>query len=177
MVRWPHAKRGRLGQLSGVVGVFRHRIANACREWRGVASQGRCGVQILTCRVGETIRIGNDLSVTLQDRRRGRVTVSVVAPAQADLYFDNACLRPSVLPSGARSYLFSMLAVRRFRVGEVEIRVWLPGDAVSLAATCDEHLHVGVIAPKSCRVSCEQQIHDLRPMADPSQALSASVWG
>lgn len=131
---------------------------------------------ILTCRVGETIRIGNDLSVTLQERRRGRVTVSVIAPAEADLYFDNVCMRPSVLPSGARSYLFTMLAIRRFRVGEVEIRVWLPGDAVSLAADCDQHLHIGVIAPKSLEVSCEQKRHTVRPAADSSHALPGFVW-
>lgn len=131
---------------------------------------------ILTCRIGETIRIGNDLSVTLQDRSRGRVTVTVIAPADEDLYFDNACMRPSVLPSGARSYLFSMLAIRRFRVGEVEVRVWLPGDAVSLAADCDEHLHIGVIAPKSLQVSCESKNQDIRQATDTSHALSGLVW-
>jgi sRNA-binding carbon storage regulator CsrA len=141
-----------------------------------VVSQGRCSVLILTCRVGETIRIGNDLSVTLQDRCRGRVTVSVIGPVEADLYFDNVCMRPSVLPSGARSYLFSMLAIRRFRVGEVEIRVWLPGDAVSLAAECDEHLHIGVIAPKSLQVSCESKSQDVRQAADSAHALSGLVW-
>ena len=94
----------------------------------------------------------------------------------ADLYFDNACLRPSVLPSGARSYLFSMLAVRRFRVGEVEVRVWLPGDAVSLAADCDEHLHIGVIAPKAFQVSCESKYQDVRQAADSFHALSGLLW-
>ncbi len=127
---------------------------------------------ILTCRVGETIRIGNDLSMTVQNRCHDRVTVSVIAPVDADLYFDNACLRPSVLPSGARSYLFSMLAVRRFRVGEVEIRVWLPGDTVSLAADCDQHLHIGVSAPNIFQVSCEQNIRDVRPTVDASSSLS-----
>ena len=131
---------------------------------------------ILTCRVGETIRIGNDLSVTLQERNRGRVTVGVIAPAAVDLYFDNVCMRPSVLPAGARSYLFSMLAIRRFRVGEIEIRVWLPGDAVSLAADCDEHLHIGVIAPKSLLVTCESKNQDVRHAADTFHTLSGLVW-
>lgn len=121
---------------------------------------------VLTCRVGETIRIGNDLSVTLQSRLGGRVTVSVIAPAGDDLYFDNVCLQPSVLPSGARSYLFSMQIVRRFRVGEVEITVWLPGDAVALAAECDDHLHVGVIAPGHLRIRCESRPDDIPPKAD-----------
>ena len=120
---------------------------------------------VLTCRVGETIRIGNDLSVTLQSRFGGRVTVSVLAPAGDDLYFDNVCMRPSVLPSGARSYLFSMQIVRRFRVGEVEITVWLPGDAVALAE-CYDHLHIGVIAPGHLRIRCESASDDMPPKAD-----------
>jgi hypothetical protein len=124
---------------------------------------------ILTCQIGETIRIGNALSVTLQSRFGGRVTVSVIAPANEDLYFDNVCMRPSVLPSGARSYLFSMQIVRRFRVGEVEIMVWLPGAEVPLAAECDDHLHVGVTAPGSLRIRCESKNEDVPRRADSFQ--------
>lgn len=127
---------------------------------------------VLTCRIGDTVRIGDDLCMTVQSRFRNRVTVGVVAPAGVGLYFDNACLRPSVMPGGAWSYLFSMLAVRRYRVGDVEVCVWLPGDAVSLAADCDEFLHVGVIAPTSLRVSCEQDTSNIRSMEARSRAMS-----
>lgn len=119
---------------------------------------------VLTCRIGDTVRIGDDLCMTVQSRLRNRVTVGVVAPAGVDLYFDNACLRPSVQPGGAWSYLFSMLAVRRYRVGDVEVCVWLPGDAVSLAADCDEFLHVGVIAPTALRVSWGEDTTGIRSM-------------
>ena len=128
---------------------------------------------VLTCRIGDTVRIGDDLRMTVQSRLRQRVTVGVIAPAGMDLYFDNACLRPSVLPGGAWSYLFSLLAVRRYRIGDVEVRVWLPGDAVSLAADCDEFLHVGVIAPNSLPVSCEQEPSRSASMDDQSRAISA----
>lgn len=127
---------------------------------------------VLTCRIGDTVRIGDDLCMTVQSRLRNRVTVGVVAPAGEDLYFDNACLRPSVLPGGAWSYLFSMLAVRRYRVGDIEVCVWLPGDAVSLAADCDEFLHVGVIAPTSVRVSCEPEAAGIRSIGAQSRAAS-----
>lgn len=132
---------------------------------------------VLTCRVGDTVRIGDDHCMTVQSRLRGRVTVEVIAPAGVDLYFDNACLRPSVLPSGAWSYLFSMLAVRSYRVGKVEVRVWLPGDAVSLAADCDEYLHIGVIAPQSLRVSCDQDTSGVLQMDAQSRVLPALLWG
>ena len=130
---------------------------------------------VLTCRIGDTVRIGDDLCMTVQSRFRNRVTVGVVAPAGVDLYFDNACLRPSVLPGGAWSYLFSMLAVRRYRVGDVEVCVWLPGDAVSLAADCDEFLHVGVIAPTALRVSCEHDATGIQSMDTQSRAMSAAL--
>ncbi len=128
---------------------------------------------VLTCRIGDTVRIGDDLSMTVQSRCRDRVTVGVVSPAGVDLHFDNACLRPSVLPGGAWSYLFSMLGVRRYRVGDVEVCVWLPGDTVSLAADCDEFLHVGVFAPNALQVSCERQALDIRSMDARSRAPSA----
>lgn len=128
---------------------------------------------VLTCRIGDTVRIGNDLCMTVQSRFRNRVTVGVVAPAGVDLYFDNACLRPSVQPGGAWSYLFSMLAVRRYRVGDVEVCVWLPGDAVSLAADCDEFLHVGVIAPTALQVSCEHDATGIQSIDVQSRARSA----
>lgn len=135
---------------------------------------------ILTCRVGETIRVGGDLSVTLQSRDRGRVTVTVLAPGDTDLYFDNVSMRPSVLPSGAHSYLFSMQSIRRFRVGEVEISVWLPGDAVSLAADCEDYVHLGVLAPQSRRVSREEHDGIRFPLVDlraRAQAAPSLVWG
>jgi hypothetical protein len=121
---------------------------------------------VLTCRIGQTIRIGNQLSVTLQSRSGDRITVSVIAAADAELYFDNVCIRPMRLPSGAHSYLFSMQVVRRFRVGEVEITVWLPGDAVALAAEYDDHLHVGVVTPAGLQIRCESRNDDMTPKAN-----------
>ena len=110
---------------------------------------------VMTCNLGGTIRVGDDIQMTLQGRDRDRVTVSVIAPAGADLYFDGVCVRPLVLPSGAQSYLFSLKAVRRFRVDEVEVGVWLPGDALPSAAGYDDCVHVGIAAPRSFRIGYE----------------------
>ncbi len=128
---------------------------------------------VLTCRIGDTVRIGGDMRMTVQSRFRNRITVGVVAPAGLDLYFDDACLRPSVLPDGSWSYFFSMLSVRRYRVGDVEVCVWAPGDAVALAVDCDEYLHVGVIAPRSLSVSCDREPARVPASAAQSRAMSA----
>ena len=75
---------------------------------------------ILTCRIGDTLRIGDGIHVTLQGRLRNRVTVGLLAPTEAAVMLDRACLQPVALPGGANWYLFSLLGVRRFRVGDVE---------------------------------------------------------
>ncbi len=111
---------------------------------------------VLTCRVGASLRIGDEIHVTLQGRLRNRVTVGVVAPAAASVMLDRACLQPVVLPGGRHWYLFSLLGVRRFRVGDVEVGVWVPGEEVSSVADCDEVVHVGVIAPQAMRIGYEQ---------------------
>lgn len=111
---------------------------------------------VLTCRLGGTIRIGDEIHVTLQGRLRNRVTVGVLAPAEAAVMLDRACLQPVVLPGGTRWYLFSLLGVRRFRVGDVEVGVWVPGEEVSLASDYDDFIHVGVIAPQPMRIGYEQ---------------------
>lgn len=121
---------------------------------------------LMTCSLGGTIRIGDEIQMTLQGRDQERVAVSVIAPAGADLYFDGVCVRPLVLPSGTQSYFFSLKAVRRFRVDDVEVGVWLPGDALPSAATYRDCVHVGIAAPQSFRIGYE---HDAR-------AFGSSEW-
>ena len=116
-------------------------------------------MQLLTCRVGESVWVGDHICVTLQRRLHSRVTVSVVAPADADLFFGDAVLMPSVLPSGTHSYFFSLQAVRCFRIGEIEFKVWLPGETVQTAAECLDHLHIGVTAPAWYEIRCDHAGH------------------
>jgi hypothetical protein len=130
----------------------------------------------LTCPQGATLRIGDEIHLTLQGRLGNRVTVGAIAPAGADLYFDNVCLQPLLLPSGAQSYLFSLLRVRRFRIDEVEIGVWLPGDRVPAALDCDDFIHVGVIAPQEFRIGYEQGRRERMPSVAPSRPAPACVW-
>lgn len=129
---------------------------------------------VMTCRIGGTVRIGDDIHVTLQRRLQERVTLGVIAPAGSRLHFDGACLQPIVLPSGAQAYLFSLLGVRRFRIDGIEVEVWIPGDAVPLASDCDDHVHFGIRTPRPLRITCEQEHEPAariapRPQASPVQ--------
>ena len=125
---------------------------------------------VMTCRIGGTVRIGDDIHVTLQRRLQHRVTLGVIAPAGTRLHFDGACLQPIVLPSGAHAYLFSLLRVRRFRIDGVEVEVWIPGDAVPLAFDCDDHIHFGIRAPLPLRITYEEENELPARIAPRSQA-------
>jgi hypothetical protein len=131
---------------------------------------------VLTCRVGATIRIGEEIHVTLQSRLRNRVTVGVIAPAEAAVMLDRACLQPVVMPSGTSWYLFSLLGVRRFRVGHVEVGMWVPGEKVSLASDFDDFIHVGVIAPPPMRIGYEQACTGPTSLSVPSRSTMTNHW-
>lgn len=129
---------------------------------------------VLTCRIGGTIRIGDDIHLTLQSRLNNRVTVGVIAPAGSRLLFDSTSLQPIQLPSGAHAYLFSLLGVRRFRIDDIEIGVWIPGDAVALASDCEDYIHLGICAPQPLRIGYEEENEKparitVRPRVSPVQ--------
>lgn len=130
---------------------------------------------VMTCRIGGTVRIGDDIHVTLQRRLQDRVTLGVIAPAGTRLHFDGACLQPIVLPSGAHAYLFSLLRVRRFRIDGIEVEVWIPGDAVPLAFDCDDHIHFGIRTPQPQRITYEEENEPSAPIAPRSQASPVQI--
>lgn len=131
---------------------------------------------VLTCRVGATLRIGDEIHVTLRGRLRSRVTVGVLAPAGAAVMLDRACLQPVVLPGGAHWYLFSLLGVRRFRIDAVEVGVWVSGEEVSSVADCDDVVHVGVIAPQPMRIGYEQARAVTTAFGAQSRSTMTNHW-
>jgi sRNA-binding carbon storage regulator CsrA len=138
---------------------------------------GRCRVLVLTCRMGGTLRIDDDIHVTLLGRLRDRVTVGVLAPRGAAVMLDRTCLQPQVLPSGTCSYLFSLMGVRRFRVGTIEVGVWVAGETEPLAAGCEDFIHIGLTAPEPLRIGYEQERckHSSARLALPSCSSPAAL--
>lgn len=131
---------------------------------------------VLTCRVGATLHIGDEIHVTVRARVRNRVTVGVLAPAGAAVMLDRACLQPVVLPGGGHWYLFSLLGVRRFRVGDIEVGVWVSGEEVVPASSCDDFLHVGVSAPAPFRFGYEPNIPGHAAVNLGAQPMAANYW-
>ena len=129
---------------------------------------------VLTCRIGDTLRIDHAIQMILRARLRERITVDVLAPPDAELHFAGACLQPLVLPSGTRSYLFSLQGVRRFQVADVEIGIWLPGEEVVQASACDDYIHVGLLGPRPMRVGYEQARTQATPISTAGRSLAPS---
>lgn len=115
----------------------------------------------MTCRVGGSLRIGEDIRMALQGRIGPRVAIELQVAARDRVYLDGACLQPSVLSCGAHSHLLSLAGVRRFKAGAFEIGVWLPGTEVQEASTCDDFIHIGVTGPGPLRVGYQQDRAEL----------------
>jgi hypothetical protein len=99
---------------------------------------------VMTCGLGGVIRIGGLIRVAVQGRRNDRVAVRVTAPVDSELAFDGAVLSSLPMQDGKVSYYFPLLQARRFCIDDVQVMVWLPGDAVSMTAECCNYVHVGI---------------------------------
>lgn len=114
-------------------------------------------VLIMTCSLGGLIRIGDEIQLSFRTRDKDRVAVSVFASATSELVFDGAVLNPYPVPVRRASYCFSLRKVRRFRIDDVDVMVWLPGDAIPLAAECLDCVHVGISVSRALCVSYEYE--------------------
>lgn len=111
---------------------------------------------ILNRRVGDTIRIGDDVCVTVYDKLRYHVTMGVIAPADVQVYYGERCLRPATLPDGERFYLISLLSSETFRIGDAEVMVSFTPSYLASGALRKRQVRVGVDAPQSVAVHREE---------------------
>ena len=100
-------------------------------------------MQRLVCRVGGTLQLDDDIRVVVHGRLGARVTFGVVAPWDRELLLDGVALRPAPQADGACWYLFSLLNVRSFLIGEIVVRLTAPtGNAVSACGHDEVQLEV-----------------------------------
>jgi carbon storage regulator CsrA len=111
---------------------------------------------ILNRRVGETIRIGDDVCVTVYDKLRYHVTMGVIAPAEAQVFYGETRLRPATLPDGERFYLISLLSSEMFRIDDAEVMVSFTPSYLASGALRKRQVRLGVIAPQSVAVHREE---------------------
>lgn len=138
---------------------------------------------ILSCRVGNTVRIGNDTRITIHARLGERVTFGVLAPRHVELRLDDTVLQPAPQPEGGCWYLFSLLGVRAFRVGTIEVRLCVradggagdvAGDLVHLAFLDAETVRIRLVEPAQAQVGgLRSFLHGARD--DWTRSLSRTV--
>lgn len=130
----------------------------------------------LICDVGQSLQIGPDIRLTVQARQGARVAIGIEAPPGVVVRLDTATLQPLSPGSRVCTYLFSLQAIRCFRVGAVEIRVWLPGEVVPLAASCTDSVHIGVIAPGPMRLTYARQGEQQVPVVGLLAPATLGAW-
>jgi|GEM_PF-1274481 len=101
-------------------------------------------MQIVTCQVGGSLRLGEGTRIAIHGRQGARIALGAWAPAGTELILDGVAMHPVSGKDGVWRYLFSLCGLRRFRLGEFEVRVWLPGELVAQAADCADRVHFGV---------------------------------
>lgn len=110
-------------------------------------------MQVETCRVGGTLRLSDRSRIVIHGRQGSRVCLGATVPAGTELILGGASVRAIAGKIGVWTYLFSLQALRRFILGEFEVRVWLPGELVPHAAGCEDWLHIGVMPVSALRPS------------------------
>ena len=101
-------------------------------------------MQIVTCQVGGSLRLGEGTRIAIHGRPGARIALGAWAPAGTELILGGVAMHPVSGKGGVWRYLFSLCGLRRFRLGEFEVRVWLPGELVAQAADCADRVHFGV---------------------------------
>ena len=125
-------------------------------------------MQIGTFQVGGALRLGNVARIVIHRRQGERIVLGATAPVGTELILDGAAIRPISDTVGIWSYLFSLHAIRRFTLGRFEVRIWLPGELVPLAADCEDWLHVGISrAPNALFASAPYRSESVRSLPAP----------
>jgi carbon storage regulator len=113
---------------------------------------------VLTRRIGESIRIGDAVRLTIRSKLRAHVTVSLVAPADMSITDDSDVpVTPTRRRRCSKRYLIAMLAGDSLRIGE-EIVVRFGEHALDgwLGLASGRQVRVGIDAPRAVPVHREE---------------------
>ncbi len=113
---------------------------------------------VLTRRIGESIRIGDAVRLTIRSKLRTHVTVSLVAPADMSITDDSdALVQPAWHRRCRKRYLIAMLTGESLRIGN-EIVVCFGEHAHDgwLDLSHGRQVRVGIDAPRAVPVHREE---------------------
>jgi carbon storage regulator len=121
-------------------------------------------VLVLTRRVGESIRIGDSLRLTVRAKLRGHITLTLYAPTRARLTDDaDNQLLPQKCGRHRHLYRISLLLGDSLRIGEV-VTVWIGGGPKRgrMAPVRGGQVRIGIEAPECVKVYREELYQRIR---------------
>jgi len=101
-------------------------------------------MEYVECRTHDTICIGERIRLTVLERRRGSVTLAVVAAPHSAVRFGHGALRGEAVDASNTRYLLSMLTGDCLTVDDIRVGVGLYLDRREIAANddCDVQLQI-----------------------------------
>jgi hypothetical protein len=134
-------------------------------------------MQVETCQIGRTLRLGDNTRIVIRRREGERVVLGATAPAGTKLILGGAPVSPMSGTIGVWTYFFSLQALRRFRLGRFEVCIWLPGEPIP-AADCDDWLHIGVAPARDAPlVPLPVPVTPVRPLLQVEDDGSRLLFG
>jgi hypothetical protein len=100
-------------------------------------------MEMVTCRVGDTIRPATGIRIVIESHEGSRIGLRVTVPCGTSLRLDDAAIQPQSGTVGVWSFVFSLHALRTFEVGLYFVRFWLPGELE--ASTTTDAIDVGIL--------------------------------
>jgi sRNA-binding carbon storage regulator CsrA len=111
---------------------------------------------ILNRRVGQTMYIGHDVCVTVFGKFDDHTTIGVLAPPAAVVRFGDAVVTPTMLDSGERFYLLTLLSGKGFAIDATEVRVKFGSARLSTFGARSKHVQFAIQAPAHLAVHREE---------------------
>lgn len=111
---------------------------------------------VFTRHIGQTVCIGDDVRISVSDKRDDRVTIGILAPALATVRRSGAIVLPKILDSGERVYTLSLLSGDEIDIGATRVRVNFRPTRLTALAPRRIPVRVAIDAPAHIAVHREE---------------------
>ncbi len=101
----------------------------------------------LTRRTGETIYLGEDISVTVYERLRYHLLIAVIAPVHTRVRLGDARVRPVQLPGGEQFHLLTLLDHEEFQIDTCRLRFRFTPTVLAAGRNAKRQVKVDIDAP------------------------------